>query len=174
MRKAVAETAAAIAPDLPLHASTQMSVHTVSGVRALWEMGFKRVVLEEVTREGDRLRRVHDLALVRSQSPLFVMTWTAMHLLDETSPLVGFTERALLAGDVRFIITFTGIDGTFAQTVHARHIYLGEDIVWGARFADMMTPLPDGRLQLDYGRFHTIERLAPPSSAPSASTTLPS
>ncbi len=32
-------------PDLPLHASTQMSVHTESGARALYEMGFKRVVL---------------------------------------------------------------------------------------------------------------------------------
>lgn len=41
----VARLARKIAPDLPLHASTQMSVHTVSGVRALWEMGFKRVVL---------------------------------------------------------------------------------------------------------------------------------
>ena len=35
----VARLARKIAPDLPLHASTQMSVHTVSGVRALWEMG---------------------------------------------------------------------------------------------------------------------------------------
>ncbi len=47
----VARLAGQIAPDLPLHASTQMSVHTVSGVRALYEMGFKRVVLSrEMTR----------------------------------------------------------------------------------------------------------------------------
>lgn len=41
----VARLAKKIAPKLPLHASTQMSVHTASGVRALYEMGFKRVVL---------------------------------------------------------------------------------------------------------------------------------
>lgn len=41
----VASLARRIAPELPLHASTQMSVHTSSGVRALYEMGFKRVVL---------------------------------------------------------------------------------------------------------------------------------
>ena len=41
----VARLAREIAPDLPLHASTQMSIHTASGVRALCEMGFKRVVL---------------------------------------------------------------------------------------------------------------------------------
>ena len=32
-------------PDLPLHASTQLSVHTPSGAKALKELGFKRVVL---------------------------------------------------------------------------------------------------------------------------------
>ena len=32
-------------PDLPLHASTQMSVHTPSGAKALKELGFTRVVL---------------------------------------------------------------------------------------------------------------------------------
>lgn len=32
-------------PDLPLHASTQMTVHTPYGARALYEMGFKRVVV---------------------------------------------------------------------------------------------------------------------------------
>ena len=48
----VARLAQRIAPDLPLHASTQMSVHTSSGVRALYELGFKRVVLaREMSRE---------------------------------------------------------------------------------------------------------------------------
>lgn len=35
----------AMAPGLPLHASTQMTVHGMDGVRALSEAGFKRVVL---------------------------------------------------------------------------------------------------------------------------------
>ena len=48
----VARLAKQIAPDLPLHASTQMTVHTASGVRALYEMGFKRVVLSrEMSRD---------------------------------------------------------------------------------------------------------------------------
>ncbi|MCD8026564.1 MAG: U32 family peptidase [Clostridiales bacterium] len=48
----VARLARETVPELPLHASTQMSVHTVSGVRALYEEGFKRVVLaREMSRE---------------------------------------------------------------------------------------------------------------------------
>ena len=48
----VARLAQRIAPDLALHASTQMSVHTASGVKAMYEQGFKRVVLaREMSRD---------------------------------------------------------------------------------------------------------------------------
>ena len=41
----VATLAKQLVPDLPLHGSTQMSVHSLGGAKLLWEMGFKRVVL---------------------------------------------------------------------------------------------------------------------------------
>ncbi len=42
---AVAAIAKKIVPDLPLHASTQMTVHNLEGVTFLANMGFKRIVL---------------------------------------------------------------------------------------------------------------------------------
>jgi putative protease len=42
---AVAELIAQIAPELPRHASTQMSAHTLEGALELKELGFKRVIL---------------------------------------------------------------------------------------------------------------------------------
>lgn len=48
----IASLAKKIAPGLPLHASTQMSVHSPSGAKLLYEQGFKRVVLaRELSRE---------------------------------------------------------------------------------------------------------------------------
>ena len=45
-------------PDLRLHASTQMSVHTPRGAKALYELGFKRVVLSrELSLE--EIRQIH-------------------------------------------------------------------------------------------------------------------
>ncbi len=41
----VARILRTVCPTLPLHASTQMNIHTLSGVRFLEKMGFKRVVL---------------------------------------------------------------------------------------------------------------------------------
>ena len=40
-----ADTVHQIMPELPLHASTQMSIHTPQGAKFLYEHGFKRVVL---------------------------------------------------------------------------------------------------------------------------------
>ena len=41
----VARVLGAVCPALPLHASTQMNIHSLSGVQALETLGFKRVVL---------------------------------------------------------------------------------------------------------------------------------
>ncbi len=46
-------------PDLPLHASTQLSVHTPYGVKALYEMGFERVVLSREL-SLDEIKEIHE------------------------------------------------------------------------------------------------------------------
>lgn len=110
----------------------------------------------EVTAEGERMRRFHDLVLTRSQTPLFTLTWMVIHIIDEQSPLFGETEASLQAMNIRFIVTLTGIDSTFAQTVHARTSYFADDVVWGGRFVDVTSQLPDGRLQVDYTKFNDV------------------
>ena len=46
-------------PDLPLHASTQLSVHTPYGAKALYEMGFERVVLSRELSLSE-IREIHE------------------------------------------------------------------------------------------------------------------
>ncbi|MCD8240784.1 MAG: U32 family peptidase [Oscillospiraceae bacterium] len=51
----VARVLRAVCPDLPLHASTQMSIHNLAGVHAAEQMGLSRAVLaRELTREQIR------------------------------------------------------------------------------------------------------------------------
>src|SRR3954469_5439583 len=45
----------------------------------------------EVAPDGERMRRFHDLKLARDRNVIFVLTWTAIHEIDETSPLHGLT-----------------------------------------------------------------------------------
>ncbi|MEO0488917.1 MAG: ion channel, partial [Cyanobacteria bacterium J06659_2] len=53
------------------------------------------LVRDEYTQEGEYLRRFHDLGLIRSHTPLFALTWTAMHPIEPDSPLYGETPESL-------------------------------------------------------------------------------
>ncbi len=111
-------------------------------------------ILDELTPEGHHFRRVHDLKLHRTRTPVFMLSWTISHTLDEESPLhgleLGTDEGALMA----IIVTLTGHDGTYGQTVYARHTYEPTDVQVGARFVDVLHQLEDGRLMIDYSKFH--------------------
>ena len=119
----------------------------------------------ETTIEGESLRKLHDLHLVRSRSPAFVLSWTALHPLTKESPLHGATPEKLKETDSEIVVTLTGIDETLSQTIHARHSYLASEIIFNARFADIISMLPNGRRRVDYSRFHEVIPIEAPKAA---------
>lgn len=123
------------------------------------------VLLPEISAEGETMRRLVDLPLLRSTTPVFAMTWTVIHEIDESSPLHGRDEDSCAADGLRFIVSLTGIDATFSQTVHARHIYLHQDMRWWHRFVDIVEITDEGRLRIDYLRFHDCEPTRVPLEA---------
>ena len=122
-------------------------------------------VRHTVTQEGIEMRRFDDLRTARSRSPLFALSWTAMHPIDPPSPLYGATPESLAAEQAEIVVVISGTDETYSQRIHARYSYLAEDILWDRRFVDILTITPDGRRIVDYGRFHDVEP-AEPGSAP--------
>ena len=128
---------------------------------------------DETTTEGDSMRRFHDLELIRRRSALFALSWTAIHPLTDRSPLHGATGAALEAAEAEIIVSLMGFDEQFSQTVHARHHYRPGDIVWGARFADILVRTASGGRRIDYGRFHEVVPL-PREAARTGPTRAPS
>ena len=116
------------------------------------------VLVTETSAEGKLLRRFHDLELSRSSSPLFILTWQVFHPITESSPLFGLSVEELIEGDARLIVTLTGFDGTFAQTIHARHMYWADEIVEGHRFVDVIELHPDRSVTMDFQKFHQHQR----------------
>jgi len=110
------------------------------------------------TAEGFALRRLFDLPLARQHTPFFTLTLTAMHPVDERSPLHGLTREQLMAVRAQIIVTIQGVDESFMTQVHARRYYQAADIVWNAHFADVLAMAPDGRIVVDYRRFHDVVR----------------
>ena len=108
----------------------------------------------ETTPEGERLRRVYDLRLQRDNNPLFTLTWTAVHPLTEGSPLAGATVDSLRQSRAVVIVSLTGLEETFSQTVNARYEYRADDILWGKRLSDITTFEAGG--VVDYSRFDEV------------------
>jgi len=119
------------------------------------------LLLDEVTQEGDTIRRFYDLHLARRRSPVFALTFTVMHPIAEGSPLYGATPASLAAQNAELVVTVTGLDETMAAAVNARTSYLADEILWGHRFVDVMGLTDEGRRMIDYRRFHDTTPLAP-------------
>jgi inward rectifier potassium channel len=116
------------------------------------------VLRDHVSAEGTQFRRFHDLSLVRNSTPILALSWTVMHVIDESSPLHGLDENTL--GDMGIIVSFTGTDETFSQIIQSRKEYAAKDIRWHYRFVDILRNTEDGRRIIDYRRFHDVQPAA--------------
>ena len=107
------------------------------------------VLKDEISKEGDHIRRFHRLKLVSDRSPLFKMSWNVMHEIDENSPLNGVDWTQPSKVITSFIITINAHDQNYARSIYDRHIYYPQDIVLDAHFDDVIHRLNDGRWLLD-------------------------
>jgi inward rectifier potassium channel len=112
------------------------------------------------TAEGHTMRSFFDLPAVRARSPLFLLSWTIMHRLDENSPLYGVTPESLRAEAAEILVVLSGMDDTFAQRIHARHAYASDEILWDKQFEDVLSLTDDGRRIVDYRKFHDVRDVA--------------
>ena len=135
-------------PHLVLRAANLRGNQIVEASASLYAL------VDEITSEGHHARRLVELPLVRTKSPIFALSWLMMHEIDPKSPLHGLTEPELRARVDSFVVSLTGIDDTFSQTVHAQRFYSIDDLRWDEAFVDMVEPQPDGSQLLHHDKLH--------------------
>ena len=119
-----------------------------------------RLIRDEQTAEGYRIRRIYDLPLRRSEQPVFLYGWSLMHVIDEASPLAGASFESLKAAKGFLLLTIGGIDETTGQMLMSREEYHPSSLRWDHTFADIFTTGEDGIDRFDYSKFHDVEPLA--------------
>jgi inward rectifier potassium channel len=122
-----------------------------------------RLLRNVVTVEGFRIRRIIDLPLVRHQTPIFLLGWNLMHVIDETSPLLGESAASLARDDCMFLLTMSGTDETTGQVVTARSEYFSDAVLWNHSFRDMLRTDTQGEQHLDYAHFDVADPLPDPA-----------
>jgi inward rectifier potassium channel len=118
----------------------------------------------ERTAEGKDFYRTTDLKLTRERLSL-QRSWQVMHVVDQTSPLCKDTPETLLDEGVEFIVSVSGLDDTWMQTVHAQHRYSAHQVAWGYRLVDILNE-QGNVLTLDLRKFHDLEPAEPLPSFP--------
>jgi inward rectifier potassium channel len=112
--------------------------------------------IDEVSKEGEVLRRFYELPLLRQRTSSFNLAWTVRHVIDENSPLFGLTSYELITGNAAIIVSLVGKDDMVSYTINARRNYSAREILWNHRFVDMLTIEPNGDRYLNYQHFHSV------------------
>jgi inward rectifier potassium channel len=110
----------------------------------------------ETTIEGYQIRRYYELLLDRREHPMFMLSWTIFHTIDETSPLYRMSEQDFVAAEASLILNVSGVDDSSAQQLYARAIYSHRDIRWNHRYRDIASLSSEGRMLIDYSVFHEV------------------
>ncbi len=110
----------------------------------------------ETTAEGTRFRRYYELPLDRNEHPMFMLSWSIFHIIDESSPLYGVTPADLAAADAALTLNVSGVDDNSAQYLCAHKLYNHQDIRWKHRYRDITSFSERGTMVIDYSVFHEI------------------
>ncbi len=121
------------------------------------------ITRQETAGEGLRYRRFQELRLDRAANPMFPLSWTIFHPIDDASPLYRQDVASLAEVDASFVVTFNGLDETSAQQLNARAVYECRDVLWGRHYVDILDVGEDGTPYIDYRKFHDtrLEESAP-------------
>lgn len=121
----------------------------------------------EVLSDGEQMRKVHDLVMHRNTTPLFALSWTALHTIDKSSPFFGVTPEIATARGMQIIVTFTGIDDRLAATVHSRCMYPFDQFRFNQRFVDIFDTDAVTKVRfMNMANFHeTVEATVPRTAA---------
>jgi inward rectifier potassium channel len=109
---------------------------------------------DAVTAEGQEIRRFFELPLTRHENPVLALSWTLYHVIDEQSALYGLAAADFDEFDVSLVVVVSGHDVVAAQTVQAGKSYQHGDVRFGHRYVDVLDTSENGRIKIDYGRFH--------------------
>jgi inward rectifier potassium channel len=109
--------------------------------------------------DGQPLRQVHELQLIRSQLPLFSLIFPLMHRIDRASPLHGYDDAArLVADDVHLFVSLEGRDVTLATTIIDTKDYGPTEILCGMRYVNLISVDAEGHPTADLHELSQIER----------------
>jgi inward rectifier potassium channel len=96
-----------------------------------------------VLEEGLMKNKFYNMPLDISKATTMTSNWTLVHVINDDSPLAGFSREDMANAQAEMLIFVQGFDESFSSTVISRASYSYEDLVYGAKFLPMFHPNED-------------------------------
>jgi inward rectifier potassium channel len=111
--------------------------------------------------EGDtERRRFLPLDLELNKINFLSLAWTVVHPIDDKSPLRDKTAEHLAAEDAEFLVLIKAFDDSFSTNVYQRSSYKYWDVVFNAKFTNIVHAGNDDKLHIDISRIGEYEESA--------------
>jgi inward rectifier potassium channel len=124
-------------------------------------------LFNEWSKEGQFYRRIYDLPLIRAHVPIFGLTWTLMHEINEKSPLNGYDQEAFRKNVARIFLAIDARDPMLEARVYDTKDYAPEEVLFDRRYADAVAIDQEGRTIADLTRVSLTEPEIPDPAASS-------
>ena len=112
--------------------------HVLTNVEVVVTIGFQ-------VQENDKpVYKFYTLALERSRADNLPLNFTAVHPIDEQSPLYGFTWEDMKIADVELYVLVRAFDDVYSIIVLQRTSYTYEEIKFNAKFIPMYRESDNG------------------------------
>lgn len=104
-----------------------------------------------------------NLSVDSCENVSFMLPISAVHRIDETSPLYLLSAHDMLKSKLEILVVFEGIIESTGQPVQAKSSYMAQEILWGHRF----TPIVEYKKEkqgfvIDYSKFDETLRINTP------------
>jgi inward rectifier potassium channel len=129
--------------------------------QSMAEAEFRVIIMRnELTREGEVLRRFYPLALQFDHLILLSAIVTIRHIIDEQSPLYGVTVADMERDDYRLGVSIVCIDTVIPAPVQSSHVYSWKDIRVNHKFVEVYREIDSNAMAVDYSLIHSTESIS--------------
>jgi len=129
--------------------------------QSMAEAEFRIILMRnELTKEGEVMRRFYPLNLQFDRLILFPAVITIRHILDEHSPLHGVALADMERDDYRFTASIVCIDTVIPAPVQSSHNYTWKDLRLNHKFVEVYREIGDNSLAVDYSLIHATESIS--------------
>lgn len=103
----------------------------------------KLTLAVKIVEDGQMKNRFFNMPLDIMKATTMTSSWTLVHIINEDSPLFGFSKEDMANAEAEVLVFVQGFDESFSNTVVSRSSYIYEDFVFGAKFKPMFHPNED-------------------------------